>query len=893
MLKLLVGKLIPCLLVLCGFVYAQKPAGKTPKQKKKQPVQVVPKSNVVPKDTSIWVEMDTLELDPLDTVTMRVSKDAIKSKVNYYAEDSMPYDAANRVFHMWGKAKVSQDDLTLEAAYIKADLANNIVTATGVKDSSGQLIGKPVFKQGSATYRANVIKYNTRTKRGYLSEFRTQEGEGYIHGQDVGKTAENNFNIQQAKYTTCNLDSPHYHIAASRIKVVPEKRVVTGPANLQFENIPTPLVIPFGIFSIKRGQSSGVLVPTYGNSVDRGYFLRDGGYYFGLGEKADYRLTGSIYTNGSFMINNGFRYANRYRFAGDVAFNFANNRFNEEFDPGFRISKDFLLSWNHRSDPKARPNTTFNASVNIVSVNDQGSSYLQNNSYNPSNIVNNQLNSSISYNKGFKNGKYNLTANSRLSQNTATRDVQIALPNLTFTVSSFNPFKSKYKSVADKWYENISVNYTGSFQNQINTKDSILFRGWSGSEIRPFLDTAARYGMVHTIPIQTSFKVLKFYTLSASVTLNEYWYGRTIRKDTVTGGFAVNRNVNGFERALTYTPRVGLNTRWYGIKNFSKGKVSAIRHVVSPSVDFSYSPDYSLPQYGYYNSYKDRQGRTIQYSIFEGGIVGGPGIGRQGNIGFGIDNNIEMKVRGSKDSAQSETKIKIFETLRAGGSYNIFADSLQLSQINISARTTLFKNINVFGSANLDPYRNIIETNNGFKSVRRINTFYLGNGSYPPGVITDANLGLNATFNKDVFKKKSSTRKPYEGELRYINDGPEEYYDFNVPWNISIDYSIRYNRYTNLNAPSTSNYTQTINFRGDLNLTSNWKIGYSSGYDFRAKEITFTSFDFIRQLHCWEFRLNWIPIGARQSFLFTINVKSSLLQDLKMTRRRDWFDRRI
>lgn len=887
------GKIIPCLLLMCCFVYGQNAPKSTKKTSKPKQLKQA-KSKLTVKDSATFVPKDTIMDDmsfaeePEDTTPMKVSKDAISTAVKYSARDSMPYDAVNKTFYLYGDAKVTQGDLTLEADFIKIELNKNLVTATGTKDTAGNLKGKPIFKQAGTEYRADLIKYNFKTKKGYLSEFRTKEGEGYIHGHDVAKAEDNTFGIEDAKYTTCNLDSPHYHIAATRIKVIPEKKVVTGPANLQIENIPTPLVLPFGIFSIKRGQASGVIVPTYGSSIDRGYFLRDGGYYFGLGDHADYRLTGSIYTNKSWALNNAIRYSNRYHFAGDIMVNYAYNRFNEELDPLFRISKDFIVQWNHRSDPKAVPGSSFTANVNISSVNPQGGSYLANNSYNPSNIVTNQLNSSISYNKSFKGGKYNLATTARMSQNTATRAVSISLPDINFNVTNFAPFKAKYKAVADKWYENITMNYTTSFRNSINTKDSILFRSWSGNEFSKFYDTAGSYGISHSSQIQTSFKILKFYTLSASVNLQEYWYGQTIRRDTIG-----TRNVNGFERAFTYEPRVGINTRYYGIKTFAKGRVSAIRHVATPTVDFSYVPDFSDASWGYYRSYRNAQGQDIKYSIFERGIAGGPTAGRRGNIGFSLDNNLEMKVRRGKDTAQKEEKIQIFETFRAGGSYNIFADSLRLSKINVSARTKLFKNISVNASANLDPYVNEITTSSsGFKTVTRINTFYWDKGR-SLGLFTDGNIGINATFNRDIFKPKTSTKKRYEGELKYMNESPQEYYDFTVPWNLNVNYSINYNRFNNLNSPTLSNYTQTLNFSGDVNLTSNWKIGYTSGYDIRNKELTFTSIDFVRQLHCWEFRLNWIPIGVRQSFLFTINVKSSLLQDLKMTRRRDWFDRKI
>jgi hypothetical protein len=877
---------------MCGFVYGQNAPVKkqhTPRQKPKTAIKAP-----APRDTATIVPPDTLlkvpeepEFDPMDTVQMRVSGSGLDSKVKYEARDSMPYDAIRKIFHLYGQAKVVNEDLSLEADYIEIDLTKNLMSARGTRDSLGMLVGMPLFKQGGKEYKAEVIKYNYKTRKAHISEFRTQEGEGYIHGEDVVKNADNTFGIQDAKYTTCNLDHPHFYIAATKIKVIPDKKIITGPADLVIADVPTPLMLPFGIFPIKKGQSSGLIIPTYGNSPRQGYFLRNGGYYFGLGEHADMQVTGDIYANTSWAGRSGFRYANRYHFAGDLGFNFANNKYGESSDLDYYTSRDFQLSWNHRSDPKAVPNTSFTANVNLVSRN-----YLANNSYVPQNIMTNQIVSSVSYNKGFANGKYNFSTNARASQNVQTGDMAISFPDFTFTVSGFNPFKPKYKSVADKWYENITMSYATSFKNEVNTKDSILFRNWRGNEFRNFFDTAARYGMIHTLPINTSFKVLKYYTLSTSVTMNEYWYLQTIRKDTMNG-MAMNRTVNGFERAFTYTPRVGINTRYYGIKSFSKGRLAAIRHVVSPSLDFSYSPDYSASSTGYYKSYVDAQGREVKYSIFERGIMGGPGMGRQGNVGFSVDNNIEMKVRTGKDTARREEKIQIFESIRAGGAYNIFADSLQLSKINLSARTRLFKNILLTANANMDPYVNEIYTENGFKNVRRLNRFYFNSQSIP-GVITDGGIGVNATFNKDFFKRKSSMNSEFDGNLKYINEMPEDYYDFNVPWSLTIVYSVNYNRYNNLNNPDNPNYTQTITFYGDFNLTSNWKIGYNSGYDIKNKQLNpYTSIDFIRQLHCWEFKLNWIPTGPRQSFLFTINVKSSLLQDLKLTRRRDWFDRRI
>jgi len=889
-LNISISKLLLFGVLMCSILYAQ---GQIIPEKKLERLR--PNKQDTSKTSTIIPDSLDTDFDPMDTVTLRVSKSALKTAVNYYARDSMPYDAVNKTVYLYGDAKVSFGDVELNADFITIEFEKNLMTAKGITDSVGNVSGKPLFKQAGKESRADVIKYNYKSGKGYLSEYRTKEGEGYILGEEVLRTPENNFGVKEAKYTTCEADHPHFYIGANKIKVIPEKKAVTGPAMLWIEDVPTPLVLPFGIFPLKRGQTSGIVIPSYANTAERGFGLYNGGYYFGLGEKADLRVTGDIYTNLSWALRSGVRYNNRYHYNGSMQLEYANNIRGIEGDPNYLRSKDFRIKWDHLQDPKARPYTSFSSRVDIVSVNQLGNSYLNNNSFNPQNIVTNQLQSSISYQKGFKNGKYNLSANARLDQNTATRDFNFSLPDITFTVPSFAPLKPKYKNTAEKWYENIQLNYSVVLRNDVKTKDSIFFNSINEGQLMQLLDTAARYGIQHRSQIQTSFKLLKFYTLSLSTDLTEYWYFQTVQKDTGINGLVETERVNGFQRALAYTPRAGISTRWYGMAQFSKGKIKAIRHVMTPTLDFSYSPDYTDPSKGIFNSYNNQQGQAVDYSIFEQGIFGAPSSPEQGNIGFGLDNNLEIKLRRSeKDTAQEDRKIQLLESIFARSAWNIFADSLNLQPISLTGRTRLFKNVALNGSMRLDPYLNqTITSSTGFKSVQRTNEFYINqNGKL--GIITDGDLGLNANFNPQIFKKSDSKkRSAYEGEVKYITDNPLEFYDFNIPWTLNINYTIRYSRYNNLNNPQTTNFVQTLNFNGDVNVTSNWKVGFTSGYDIRNKQITFTSLDFIRQIHCWEFRLNWIPIGYRQSFMFTINVKSALLQDLKLERKRDWQDRTV
>jgi hypothetical protein len=878
-------------MLMCSFVYAQKPKT-SPKAK---PKTVTPAVIAMPLDTvtsKVIPNTDTLSGEFIgeeekDTTEVRLAKSALKTKVKYSAKDSIIYNALTQEVFLYGKAKVIYDDLTLDADFIKIELSKTLVHATGIVDSFGFLHGTPVFNQGGTEYKVQRVSYNYKSKKGYLSELRTKEGEGYVKGTDVIRSPDNEFGIRESYYTTCDLDTPHFHIQAARLKIIPDKKIITGSANLRIEGMPTPLVVPFGIFSIKKGQSSGIIIPTYGSSMNRGFFLRGGGYYFGMGEKADYMVTGDIYTQGSWALNNLIRYNNRYRFNGQLGVNFANNKFGAIDDPTFYQSKDFRVNWIHNVDPKARPGTYFGANVNFVS-----GSYLANNSYVAQNVISNQILSSINYSRSFSGGKYNLTSSASLSQNLQTRQLNVALPNVTFTVSSFSPFKAKSKPTADKWYENITTNYTMNFRNEINTYDSLLFSDRKRSEFASFYDTAGRYGIQHSLPVQTSFKILKYYTLSAGVQLNEVWYMQSVNK-SYNSGLVATESQAGFVRAFTYQPRVGLNTRIYGMKTFNGNTVKAIRHVVSPTVDFTYTPDFSDAAWGYYKSFQDTLGKITRYSIFERGIFGGPGSGSQGNVGFGIDNNLELKVMRGKDTARKEEKVQIFETFRIGSYYNLFADSLNLAPITLNARTKLFKNVTINANAVLDPYKNEITTGTtGFKSVTRTKDFYWNDNKL--GAITNANLALSASFNPQTFKRnEGATAQKYANEWKYLNANPLDYYDFNIPWNLNVNYTIQYARYNNLNNPLTSNVVQTFNFSGDLNLTKNWKIAATSGYDLQTKEITFTTIDFVRDLHCWTFKLTWIPIGFRQSFFFQINVRSSVLQDLKLTRRREWFDRAL
>jgi hypothetical protein len=824
----------------------------------------------------------------LDSNYLPRTKSAIKSKIKYNAKDSIVYSADEKTAALYKDASINYGEYDMKSARIKINLDQKLINATGELDSAGKLSNTPVFKQGSDEYKIEEVTFNYDTKRGLMRVFRTQEGDGFIKGEKVKRDEHNNFFIRDSYYTTCDLDHPHFSIKANKLKVIPGSKVITGAANLSIGGISTPIVLPFGLFPLKRGQQSGIIIPSYGNALGRGYFLRQGGYYFGLGEKIDLAVLGDIFANGSWQLGMRSNYIVRYRFNGNFSANYAFNKNGLPEDRNFQKFNTFNIRWTHGMDAKARPGSSFRADVNLA-----GNQYLAFNTYNNNNntAFQNNINSSVNYSQSFARGKYNLNTSARASQNMATREISVTLPDLTFTVPSFQPFKPRWKPTADKWYEKTSVNYTGQFQNIINTKDTLLFKPRNSEDSKSYFDSIMRNGFRHSASIQNSFNLFKYYTLSVGADYNEVWVLKTIDKsyDSINKRVITERN-SGFDRFNQYSFRSGLNTRFYGMVQFKKGRLMAIRHVINPDVSFSYTPDFANARYGYFQSVQtDSLGNQQEYTRFEGSLYGSPGRGRQGNINFGLDNNFEIKWKKGKDTSEKVEKIKIFESIRLGGSYNIFADSLKLSIIPISWRTTLFKSVSLNGGASLDPYINeVITTETGGRFYRRVNRFYASEqGSL--GRITNANMGITAGITPQMFKGKtqdrSEARKKEMAKLNFTEPA--------IDWALNFSYTINYN-HSALIVENGKPYIQTLSFNGKLNPTKNWAIDFNSGYDFTSKRISHLGIDLRRDLHCWQFTFSWTPLSAfgTQYFIFNIQVKSPTLQDLKIPKRKDWFDNR-
>ncbi|MCC6252354.1 MAG: LPS-assembly protein LptD [Bacteroidia bacterium] len=808
------------------------------------------------------VENDSAKIRPIKKDSLKVSKNALDEKVKYQALDSIVFDIDSQRVYMYGKAEVEYEEVNLKAGEISIDQQKNIVMAQGIKDSTGKTIDDPDFTDGSQNFKSKHIIYNTKTKKGKIKEVTTIDGESYLRGESVKKDSNDVTYMQHGSYTTCNLEHPHYYFSLSKLKVIPDDKIVTGPANLVIADIPTPLAVPFGFFPNKKGQAKGILLPTYGQANNYGFFLKDGGYYTGINEHIDLMLRGDIYTRGSWALRTESQYAQRYKYNGNMSLGYAVFKLGEEGFPNYEKRKDFFVRWNHAQDAKANPTGRFSADVNFGT-----SSYNKLNATNAMDILSNTFQSSIQYNKSFANS--NLTVSARQSQNTSTHKFDISAPELTYAVNRFYPFKRKNKVGSNKWYEDIGLTYTNSTKAQISTYDTLLYRNkvnWSRD---------INKGMNHIIPLTTSIKLLKYFTLSPSATYSESWYLQSVRKsfDTELNQLVVD-TMHKFSRAKDLNLNVSLRTIVYGMYQFKSSKIKAIRHVVTPNVGFTYNPGLS----GHQTVIMPSGNVAVPYSIFEGSLFGVPSMRKSGNVNFGLVNNLEMKVKSEKDTISGFKKIKIFENLSLDSRYDVLADSFNLAPFAINMRTAPVQFISINVNAVADPYR--LDPNSG----RRVNEMMI-NQANQPARLTTMSASVIVNLKSKQAKPKTESKYAEKEELDEINRYRYQYIDFNIPWTLNLSYNYIYNR-----PGFKTTTTQTIAFNGDFNVTNSWKIGFSSNYDLVQKQFTYTDINVYRDLHCWEIRLNMVPFGFRKSYSIDINVKSSILQDLKLTRRRDWYD---
>ena len=850
------------------------------------------------------MQVDTTSNNEMDST---IQKSEIETTINYSAKDSIFYDLKSQKIKLYGNSKIDYGEINLEAYEILVDWNDKTLDANYLIDSTGKKIGKPIFSEGNQSYETDKITYNFDSRKAKIKGIVTQLDDAYMQGEDVKKNEEDELFISHAMYTTCNLEEPHFHISSGKIKVIPGKKVVSGPFHLKFGDVPTPLGFIFGMFPQPKKKVSGLIMPNYGEEKRRGFYLRDGGYYFAVNDHIDLRLTGDVYSKGSYGMTLGSSYKKRYSYSGNLRFNYNKSKLGDFENPS--TSNDFSFSWSHTPDAKGK-SSRFSSSVNF-----QTNSYNQNKNlvysdFNES--INAQFNSNISYTKTFKGSPFNLSANLRHSQNVQTKKVNLTLPDVSYNMSRIYPFKNLGKlgktalgkiSISHRFNGKIeltngSVGNSLSGLNILNSSNNFSEQiDFNMDNLNSIIDRS-KIGGKHTIPISTSFNLLKYFTVSPSVNYNEIWYFKKLsyNYNELEDGIEID-TTNSFQRAWSYSSAFALSTRIYGTVFFKKGKIKAIRHVISPEISMSFSPDFTKPKFGYYENVQiNSEGDTKLLSKYENFLFGSPRIGSSASMNFYIGNNLEMKVVDKNDTISGTRKIKIFDNLSFSSSYNFLADSFRLAPIRFSTRTSFFKRlINLSVSGNIDPYTfkldSISENSSGIKNVyqRRVDELAYKNNQ-GIGSLAYINMSLGFRFSAKDFRSEDEEEKDSSfgtrEEIDYINSNIAEYIDFNVPWSINASYNLN-RRKLGFRDPTI---TQTLTFSGDVSISEKTKISFRSGYDFKFKMLTQTSINATRDLHCWRINFSWVPFGRFQSYNLSINAVSALLQDLKLEKRSRFFD---
>jgi hypothetical protein len=839
---------------------------------------------------SVKTVADTGYVTTVDSIYLpKLSKDSLDAPVTYKSKDSIVLLVPDKRFYLYGTANTKYKTIDLSAERMNFDQATGILEATTATDTSGKPYGKPVFNDGGQSSELDTLRYNFTTQKAKIYNTRSQYGEGFIASQQTKKGGDNAIFGFKNSYTTCNLDTPHFAFRARKIKVIPDKLIISGPANLEIEGVPTPLFIPFAIFPITQGQRSGILPPQYVVNQQKGMGLENGGYYLGMGDHFDLTLRGDVYSYGSWGLTASPTYRKRYHYNGGMNLSFANTRFG---DPAvkseFSRSRDFRVTWNHSMDSKARPGINFGANVNFGT-----STYNRFNVFDYSSRVNNMIGSSISFSKAWQGKPFNLTMGLNHSQNLSTRDVSISFPDGTFTMNTIYPFQPKEMVGTPKWFQKVGISYTTSLRNSVQFKDSLF--------LKPQMFEALQTGMQHNIPVSFSIPVFKSFTLQPGINYTEYWYTKQIKKDwnDVTNKIDA-AYTPGFFAARSMSASMSLSTGIYGMYTFKKGmKVQAIRHVMRPTISANYSPD--LASQYYYTYQYNKAGDRTRASVFDGvSGIGVPSATTFGGINFGLDNNLEMKVFSKKDTtANHEKKIKLLDGFGITGQYNLVADSFKLSTFNIYARTNLFDKLNISANGTIDPYQ--VDARG-----RVLDKYVWQGGKLSLGRLTNASISMSTSFQSSDKKSKEKEKKiddienqqsgdaafqAQQRQLQMVRNNPGEYVDFDIPWRIDLSYSLSYSKSIIPDSGGVvTSFNQYLSFNGDFSLTPKWKVGLNSGFDFINKQIAYTNMYISRDLHCWQMSINLIPFGSFRQFSITINPKAGILRDLRINRTRQFQD---
>lgn len=828
--------------------------------------------DTVPVSKNYYTFPDSLLHDSLQDNVKKgkfISPNAITSLVTYSAKDSTVNDLERRLTYLFGDAVVHYEDMELHADYIVIDFQKNELYASGVADSSGHVHGDPVFVQGEDSYRAQEIKYNFSTQKGKITNVITTQDEGFIHGEQVKKMGDNVAFLKNGKYTTCELDDPHYQISFTKAKLIQHDKIVIGPACLSFSGVPTPLVLPFGFFPLEKGRKSGLVMPSFGENSSLGFYFQDLGYYFSINDNLDLLLGVDLYTRGSWAVKAKSNYVYRYKCKGEVEVGFHQTRMGEKLDSTYRRSNDFKIYWDHKQDSKSHPTTRFNAHIDIVSAN-----YSRYNLTSANDYLSNQFTSTVNVSTSAKDIFY-VDATVSYSQNTGLHTVDLKLPDVSMSVIQFYPFRKKNKTGPLKWYDNISMKWNSQLTGRVSTYDTLFLRAQTWDNID--------YGMMHTIPLTIPIKIAKLINWNTSLTLVEKWYLQSYTRDmtlvdTLSERVEMNQYFHrGFSALHDLSLSSSMTTKIYVMYAFKRGGLQAIRHVITPNLNFTYRPNLSGGTRATY--FNPITGELVEYSRYDNAIFGSVSATTQALAQLSFGNNVEIKVRSRRDTITGVKKIPIIDNLNVSMNYNFAADSLRWSKLTLTGRSTLFKQLYLTYNFAFDPY--IIGENghnvNRFEWKENQRLFRLSS--------TSVSLALNLRIDQNTFRSKLNKNSKSTESKKDIN-----------PWSVTMNYTFSYgindniyyymlrdtNRYAN-------NMVHTLNVMADVNITKKWKVGVTTGYDFVQKDFSYTSIDIYRDMHCWEMSFNWIPFGYRKGWSFTINVKASVLKDvLKYHRPNDY-----
>ena len=884
--------------------------------------------NAIPQD-SLTVAQDSLAT-VADSAPAR-RKNALDAPVIYESNDSMVWDYGGYA-SLYGQGKVNYENVELTAAVIKMQMDSSLVYADGVRDSTGTYVGTPVFRDGSTPYESNHISYNFKTEKGYINEIITQQGEGYMTSAEAKKGPEGEYYIADGIYTTCDQhDDPHFNIRITRAKVRPGRDVVFGPAYLEVLGVPLPLFVPFGFFPFLEGEySSGIIVPTYGDEMERGFYLKDGGYYFAVSDYFDLKVLGEIFTKGSWGISGESKYKKRYKFSGNVYASSLTTKLGDKGLPDYSVTKNFKFRWTHRQDAKANPYQNFSASVNFATQSYERSNLSS--LYNPSLTSQSTRTSSISYSRNFPSIGLSISTSTNMSQNMRDSTIALTLPSLNISLQRIYPFKRKKVAGSERWYEKISFTYSGALSNSITSKESELL---DKSLVKDW-----RNGMRHSIPVSATFQILKNINITPSFNYSSRWYTYKIKQSwDDTQQKAVKDTIFGFNRVYDYSMSVSANTKLYGfyqpsrlwIKMFGD-KLIMTRHVFSPSVSYSMSPDFSAARFGYYDTYvyTDSNGevRTVEYSPYTGGMYGVPGKGKSGTLSMSVGNNLEMKVRTDKDTTGVK-KISLIDELGASMSYNFAAKTRPWSNLNTRLRLKLTKRYTFSLNATWATYA--YEFNENGKVVVGDRTEYsYGRFGRFQGMSQNFSYTFSNTTLKEWREKFNSLFNRYSAESEESDEEEDEddddmldapktanrnassapgkssqgggssnvdedgYVNYNLPWSFSVSYGINMRENTKAEIDPKRmrypwKYTHNMNMSGNVKLTNKWNISFSSGWDFTYHDFTTTTMSVTRDLHCFNMSCSMV-LKPYTSYNFTIKANSSMLSDLLKVKKRSSYN---